>query len=84
VIVEDLEPLGVIACEHNAAVRMAEYRVTNRAAASIRVNEKQTSQVLTPGLGTSRAITNADIHTHRSHTNERSRASNGRSRFIGV
>lgn len=65
-IVINLEPGGAIAREHHAAVRIAKHRMTDWAAAGIRVNKKQPSQVLTPGLGTSRAIADrTDIHARR-------------------
>jgi hypothetical protein len=47
-------------------VFMANHGVSNRPAASIRVNEEQASEVFTPGLGTSRAIADrTDIHARR-------------------
>jgi hypothetical protein len=62
-IVEDLKPHRLVARESLARVRAAQHRTTNRPAASVSVNQKRASQVLTPGLRTPRAMASALIVT---------------------
>ena len=66
-IIVDPEPRSPIARQFHAGVRVAEHRMTDRPAASVRINKKQASQVLTSDIGASRAIADrADVHTRRS------------------
>ena len=59
----DLEPRSPIARQFHAGVRVAEHRMTDRPAASVRINKKQASQVLISDIGASRAIADrADVH----------------------
>src|ERR1700681_1779171 len=65
-IVVDLEPRGPVARQSPAGVLKANHRVSNRPAASVRVNHLKAAQVLTPRFGAARAIAErADLHTRR-------------------
>jgi hypothetical protein len=70
-IIVHLEPLSAVARQSPASVFIANHWVSNRAAASIRVDHQQAAQVLAPDFGASCAITNS--RSQRSPDGQRSR-----------